>query len=651
LAFWARDSIVRVTSKIPAGRTLTFAVLALLAVGIGIAYWPSFPIGFVFDDSYGIANNPVIRSLRNIPSFFTDPYAVWTDPTQVDLRPFLLISYAVNYAISGLQPWSYHALNLVLHLIASVLVFFIVRDHLWWPVAERGPQGEARIPAAAAALFFALAPLNSQPVIYVWARSALLCVTLYLGAFPAFLRRRWVVGCVLFAFALLTKAIAITLPAVLLIHDFIYRDRARYATLKEYVADWRRLAPPLLLTGGLALAYVAYRTAVLPPWTGEARKAYWVTPWIWFVSQWWALVYYVRLFLWPDALSIDHDLPITASPLVFRAWASLLALLAWVGLALAALRRYPQVTFATAWFFVTLSPESSFFPLAEVVNDHRPYIASVGLAVLLAWLLYQAAGRLAGQWRQAVFVGACLLLCVPAAAFDHHRSWIWQDGLRLWEDTVRTSGNNTRAWVNAGRELMARGDLVKARRYFERARELGPSYIFVYMNLSVLHAHEGRLDEALEAAQRAVSLRPDDPRTHSNLGRVLERMGRLEEAIAAHQRAVDLNPRDAVAVATVARLSKPGAARDAALDEAMMRSGLDALYKQGDPGGAAAQFRKVLERNPTHYGATFQLATALDRAGKPAEARPLWETVLRMAEGYKDQPTADTARARLQKRP
>ena len=84
-----------------------------------------------------------------------------------------------------------------------------------------------------------------------------------------------------------------------------------------------------------------------------------------------------------------------------------------------------------------------------------------------------------------------------------------------------------------------------------------------------------------------------------------------------------------------------------ASQEAMMKAGLDALYTRNDPNAAAAQFRKLLDMNPAHYGATFQLATALDRAGKPAEARPLWEKVAQMAEGYKDQPTLDAARARL----
>src|SRR2546426_11592496 len=82
-------------------------------------------------------------------------------------------------------------------------------------------------------------------------------------------------------------------------------------------------------------------------------------------------------------------------------------------------------------------------------------------------------------------------------------------------------------------------------------------------------------------------------------------------------------------------------------DEALIQAGLDAFYTRSDANTAATVFRKVLARNPTHYGATFQRATALDRLGKPAEARPLWDKVLQMAEGYPDQKTADAVRARL----
>jgi protein O-mannosyl-transferase len=624
-----------------AGRRFTILTVALLALGIGAAYAHSLRVGFYFDDAYTIPNNPSIRSLRNIPSFFVDPFALTTIRENEDLRPLVLVTLAANYALSRLDPWSYHAFNLLLHVVAATLVFVIVRDHLWWPAAVRGPAGAARVPAAAAALFFALAPLNSEPLLYTSARSVLLATTFYLGAFLAYVSgRRWLTAC-LHALALLSKAIAVTLPGVMLVHDFLYRDRAHTPTLRAYVRDWRRwgalVAVPVLLN----VAYLGYRAAILPP--SVNRQELWVTPWIWCMSQWSALLSYVRLFVWPDALSLDHDMPYAFSLLQPRAWMSLVVIVAWIGAACVAARRQPAAAFATAWFFLTLAPESTFFPLSEVINEHRPYLASsLGLSVLLAWGLERASALLPAR-RQAAFAAVCAVLCVAAVAVTRYRVWQWQDPVRLWVDAAEKGPRNGRAWMNAGVELMGRGDLVAARRYFDRGRELLPRYPYLYMNLSILEAHEGHLDAALAAAQKAVELRPNLARAHYYQGRVLEQAGRTADAAVAYQRALTIDPRDAEASGALTRLRRDGAATAAAV----MQAGIDALYTRHDPTAAAEQFRKVLAQNPTHYGATYQLAAALDAAGKRDEARPLWTKVLEMAEGYHDAETANTARNRL----
>src|SRR5207249_1472287 len=285
-----------------------------------------------------------------------------------------------------------------------------------------------------------------------------------------------------------------------------------------------------------------------------------------------------------------------------------------------------------------------FAPLAEVINDHRPYIASsLGLSLLVAWILDQGAGRLAPHLRHAVFAAACVLLCFPAVAFDRYRTWQWGDSLRMWEDTVQKSPGNSRAWMNAGLVLLGRGNFAGARHHFARARSLAPDYAYPHMNLSVLDTREGRLEDALRAAQRAVRLRPDLAMTHFYLGQVLESMGRIGDVVAAYQTAIELSRQDAQAQSALARLERSGDLTE----DVLMRVGLDALYTRHNAAAAAAQFRKVLDRNPRHYGATFQLAVALDHSGQPAEARPMWEKVLEMAEGARDKPTADRARARL----
>lgn len=617
------------------GRRLTLLTAALLAIGIGAAYSNSLSVGFEFDDVYLLTNNPSIRSLRNIPRFFYDPFTLTTVRENADLRPVLQITYALNHAISGLRPWSYHAVNMVLHLVAALLVFRIVRDHLW--------PGPALVPAAAA-LFFALAPLNSQTLDYMSARSALLCTTLYLAAFWCVLRRRQWPAALLHALALLTKAIAVTLPAVIVAYDFLYRDRARCPTVLGYVRDWRRVVRLVLAPVVLDLAYLLYRRLLLPPWVSETFHQSFTTPWLWFMSEWSAQLYYVRLFLWPDALSIDHDFPYAFSFFQARAWLALCVIVAWIAVALRSAARRPLVAFATVWFFITLAPESSFAPLAEVVNDHRPYIASsLGLSVLLAWLIHEASSRLRER-QQPAFVLACLVLCAVTIPITRHRNWQWQDSVRLWTDAAEKGPGNGRAWMNAGLALMARGQLAEARRHFERARASNPGYAYVYMNISVLEAHEGHLDAALHAADEAVRLNPGLAPAHYYRGRVLEKLGRTEEAAAAYEQALAIDPRHLEASNALARLTPNGASSA----EALMQSGLDALYAQRKPEEAAAYFRKVLDRNPTHYGATYQLAEALDASGHGDEAQRLWATVLQMAEGYGDQTTAATARARLQ---
>lgn len=84
-----------------------------------------------------------------------------------------------------------------------------------------------------------------------------------------------------------------------------------------------------------------------------------------------------------------------------------------------------------------------------------------------------------------------------------------------------------------------------------------------------------------------------------------------------------------------------------ALDSGLMAKGMDLLYQKNDPIGAQQVFGQVLQQNPNHYGAHYQMAAAVDRAGRPAEARPMWQDVLKRAESVNDTPTIRLVRARL----
>jgi Tfp pilus assembly protein PilF len=152
---------------------------------------------------------------------------------------------------------------------------------------------------------------------------------------------------------------------------------------------------------------------------------------------------------------------------------------------------------------------------------------------------------------------------------------------------------------------------------------------------------------AAEASFRAVlALNPAHYGAHYQLAVALDRGGKPTEARPEWNEVLRLAEsfKDTTVAKTArARLASP----DTASQSGLMARGLDLMYSHNDPVAAIEQFQTVLSRNKTHYGATYQLAVALDRAGRPAEAKVVWQRVLPMAIQFKDQKTIDTARARL----
>ncbi|TMA46733.1 MAG: tetratricopeptide repeat protein [Deltaproteobacteria bacterium] len=620
---------------------------ALLALVIALAYSNGLTIGFHFDDWHALQQNPFVRSLANLPRFFVDPNTTTVLPENKDLRPMLLASFALNHAISGDATWSYHVLNLILHWLAALLVLRIVRDHLW--------LGEERFAvAAAAALVVAVHPLNTEPLDYLSARSALLTTVLYLGAFDAGVRGRRFACVMLFTVALLTKAIAITLPFVLLGYWGLAR---RHDATDPLRARPRGLLPVL---GGVAAASVFYRLLLVPHGALASAHQVGVTPRVYFLTEWSAYLYYLRLFLWPNALVVDRlDYPYAQGLADPQAWGSLLALLALGLLAWRARRRWPALTFAALWYIVTLAAESTIFPLAEPVNEHRPYLAMLGLGTAAGLGLWQLA-RFAGRGDQAraarVFAGLLALVTAGLAGATFARNRTWADDYTLWRDATEKAPQNPRAWLNAGHAAMTRGEDVEARRMFLEAHRLSPCYAYVQMNLSALEARHGAAAESLAWADEAVHCNSGLALTHHYRGAALERLGRTDEALEEFRQTTTIDDQHVDAWMAQGRLlenrgawAEAATAYDRALAanplhvEAAMLAGLAYHYHLGDSARAVERYRTILRLNPTHYGAHYQIAVALLGAGRQAEAFEAWREFVGMAEAIGDRASIEGA--------
>ena len=621
----------------------------LLAVVVAILYGTTLGHPFHAEDLHVVANNPSVRRLANVPRFFVDVDTSSTSQPHRGLRPLLLITFWLNYALAGTAPWSYHLVNVFLHWLAVVLVYRVVRDHLW--------LGDAGRPVAmVAALLMAVHPLATSAVNLVAARLALLVTVLYLATFDAAVRRRRNTAIALLTAALLVSGIAATLPFVMLGYWALDRTRAR-AVPGRFVAA----------LGVVAAAGLAYRALLMPSWLLAAVHGPGAAPLPHLMSGWSAYLYYARLFLWPNALVIDRlDYPVVRSLVEPRAWVSLLALTGLGILAWTARRRWPALTLAALWYAITLLPQAALFPLAETVSERRLYLALPMLGMATAIAMWTAARAVATRVHAApvwpLAVGATFLVTALGAA-TVGRNQTWADDYTLWLDATRKAPRNPRAWSSAAGAALDRGDRTASRALLAESLALAPCHPEALMTQSTLEWQEGDLDASLEAAERALRCRPGLAETHYTQGAALERLGRSEDALRAYRRTTALDAHHTNAWIGQGRLLEQrgdwigaAGAYDAALGidpgraDAAMAAALIYHHRLADSRRALERYERVLAAVPSHYGARYQRVVALLDVGNERAAVKAWRAFVPLAEAAGDQSTLDSAPEILRRR-
>ena len=224
--------------------------MAICVIGL-LVYHNSFGNSFHYDDSHSLVDNPHVRSLGNTLRFFYDPGTFSAMPQARMYRPVLLATYALNYAVGEYEPFGYHLINLVLHLVNAWLVWLLAHALL-----------NQRQGALLAALLFAVHPVLSEPVNYISSRSSLLATFFFILAFLVLIqasvrgpsRRHYALMAAFCLAGLGSKSIAITFAAVGAAYLTICRPRFK---------AWTLLIVPSLAS----LAYVvATREIVAKPW-------------------------------------------------------------------------------------------------------------------------------------------------------------------------------------------------------------------------------------------------------------------------------------------------------------------------------------------------------------------------------------------------
>jgi tetratricopeptide (TPR) repeat protein len=570
--------------------------LILVAV-VGLVYSNTFLNSFHFDDLPSILEKPWIRGLDKIPQFLGKENSLF-------LRPLVILSFNINYAISEFEVWSYHLFNIIFHAIATLLVYQLARKALNF-MEDFSSQKRFAVLPFFAAMLFALHPLNTQSVTYISSRSSIMVTVCYLSALILFFdgfkkwkqtgQKAWAyfIGSGIFFFlGGLSKEIIVTFPAMLFLVHFYFISRE---TLKAWIATYAKwiflLAIPLLTFVG----YKQFAAGGLLP----ASSAY-LKSGTWFLTQTSVVPFeYFRKMLFPFNMNIDIDFPVLNNWLQPTHWLGIVALGIFVFFWIRISTRVSEtvevgrrfVGFGMAWILLTLLPTSSFIPLLDVAVEHRTYLPMVGLVFLMAGgfsciLEFLPATKLINYCAVLILIFFSLGVMV--------RNQDWKDEVTLWSDAKMKSPNLVRPYNNVGEAYDKLGKYDEAIVEFEGALKLNPNYFFGLNNLGNIYGKQRKLPEAIEYIKRALKQKPDYSPAHYNLARAFHLTGKRQEAAESYRESIKSNPFFEQAFYNLAFLAMELSLFDEALEN----------------------FEKFLSMQPNHSKAHYGAGNALMMKGQ-----------------------------------
>ncbi len=503
----------------------------LIAAAVFLVYANSLHNPFVWDHEVVIVENPIIRSLRNIPLAFQ--YDLFGKPLTSTgyYRPLGVLTYMLDFHFWELNPLGYHITSIFLHALTAVLFFHFLR--------------RIGVPTAAnflACIFFAVHPANTETVTYLFREDSLAAI-FSLGCFLCYLNTReksarWAAPAVAsFALALLSKESAVMLPFILGVEAWLNHR----ANVSRNVSAQNR-APRYLLLALLVLAavYIGGRLFLLSA-SNEAslstiRAA---THWERLLTLPRIVLTYLGLLVFPVNLHMEY-LFVTKSAGHPSVWLGVPALLLLAGAFAWLLSRFPpeerperdRLILFAAWFVLGLAPFTQVLaPLHSTLLEHWVYFPGMAFLAIAASL----GQRLFDKYENPFLRSGLILLAAGLFAHDVRTSVLrnrdWSDPMRLYQHDVALEPRSFLLHNNLGVMYFRQGRLAEAKEAFLRAiRESpGAKYDVAYNNVGVIYENEGRMDAAESAFRQSILLNNYEL-AYINLARVYLRTNRIAEA-------------------------------------------------------------------------------------------------------------------------
>jgi hypothetical protein len=515
------------TDKFQPGREMI--VLLLMLTAAFAVYFKALSFGFLntWDDPAYIINNIAAHgfSWEHLKTAFSRFYVG-------NYAPLHIVSYMIDYSLWGLNPAGYIFHNIVLHALNGFLLYILLRRlHI------------GQLLSTLSALLFVLHPVQVESVLWISQRKNVLAMLFFLLSicfYSAYRdssgsagRNRYLLALIFFAFALLTKSVAVVLPPILLLYDFCISRRK----LTESIPD---KLPFILLA--LSVAYIAMLSQS-HEYGGGGRTAFhgggvWPT----LLTMLPVFVSYLRMMIVPVDLSIVYA-PLIRTSVDGEVFFALLLLCLLSAFGCWLFKRDRVAFFWYAFIPVAILPVSQIVPLVTLMNDRYLYFPMLGVAScfgLFAGYLHDNADD---SWRRPLSV-AFLVIVAVYGIFSFQRTLVWRDSIVLWEDATRKQPGSAVAWIVLGEVHDKKGDSAGAVKYIEHARDIcrGVECYHALEKLSALYLKQGRYVETEKSADELMRLFPDTAYGYVMKGYIKYQHGETAVAEKMFTNAVRLDP-------------------------------------------------------------------------------------------------------------
>ncbi|OGC43626.1 hypothetical protein A2Y85_04170 [candidate division WOR-3 bacterium RBG_13_43_14] len=454
-------------------KSLPLFLFGIILINV-IALYPCLNNGFVnWDDNEYVVYNTDIRELNRdtIKRIFSSHY-------QGAFVPLTILTFALEYKIAGINPQIYHATNLILHILNSLMVFWLVMLLFENPLI-----------ALITAVFFSIHPLQVEPVAWVTGRKDLLYSIFYLGACITyiyyFLNKRimlYIISALIFTFSMLSKPFAITLPLLLFTFDYQLKRRFDLSSFLEKL--------PFLV-----LAVLLFFITIKTQQVAGAVPGSFINP-----NNLVLAFNNITFYLWKTLM------PINLSPIYpyYNTWWYIIVIILLVAAIIYSRSR--AIIFGALFFIITLLPAMQLVRIGQPIADRYVYIPLIGLFIIIAWVANKYISR--SNLLKIVIISIIIACASICTYMSHQRCKVWKNSITLWQDAIKK-------W---------------------------PQLSLGHNTLGIAYAQKNRLNDAITEFTRAIELKPDYAEAYNNRGNALGQLGDMQAALNDFNNAINLNP-------------------------------------------------------------------------------------------------------------